>query len=201
MPGSTTEETSLGPEGAQLLVQPGVQGQAARHHLKARQQHPTVAATAYFLPNGGTAAPADFPLPVLRPMTRPEASRFVPVIVPAPLPLLVWLPVKRPDASRKSVRLPLGLVRVVAVPETRPLASRWVVREEPPEEPFVMADPVMRPEASRYVVRVCPPGLVWLVEVPNILPDASRTIARSMLPPPFCRSMVCTTRPEASRTT
>ena len=65
-----------------------------------------------------------FPLPVLLLVTLPEASRRVPVTKPDE-PLVVWLPVDRPEASRKLVRLPLvPLVREVALPVVRPLASR-----------------------------------------------------------------------------
>jgi hypothetical protein len=63
-------------------------------------------------------------LPVLVPVVLPDASRRVPLTNPEE-PLVVWLPVDRFDASRKSVRLPLvPLAREVALPSTRPLASR-----------------------------------------------------------------------------
>jgi hypothetical protein len=66
-----------------------------------------------------------FPLPELVPVTRPEASRRVPVTVPAGLPPVVVVPVIRPEASRYCVRplLPAD-VRVSALPVIRPLASR-----------------------------------------------------------------------------
>ena len=65
-----------------------------------------------------------FPLPVLVPVTLPEASRRVPLTEPEE-PLVVWLPADLPEASRKSVRLPLvPFVREVALPVVRPLASR-----------------------------------------------------------------------------
>ena len=79
------------------------------------------------VPAGGTGTrttPGHFPLPVLLPDTRPEASRLVPVTDPDE-PFVAWLPAERPEASRKSVRWPLvPLVRVVALPATRPLPSR-----------------------------------------------------------------------------
>ena len=57
-------------------------------------------------------------------VTLPEASRRVPLTEPEE-PLVVWLPADRPEASPKSVRLPLvPLVREVALPSVRPLASR-----------------------------------------------------------------------------
>ena len=66
-----------------------------------------------------------FPLPVLLPVIRPEASRCVPVNDPEELPLVVWLPLSRPDASRYWVLVlePLP-VRVSALQAIRPLASR-----------------------------------------------------------------------------
>ncbi len=66
-----------------------------------------------------------FPVPELVPVTRPELSRRVLVIVPAGLRLVVVVPVIRPEASRYCVRPPvLADVRVSALPVIRPLASR-----------------------------------------------------------------------------
>jgi hypothetical protein len=81
----------------------------------------------FFAAVGGTrtrGTTGHFPLPVLLPVVLPEASRRVPLTKPEE-PFVVWLPADRFDASRKSVRLPLvPLVRVVALPVVRPLASR-----------------------------------------------------------------------------
>lgn len=57
----------------------------------------------YLTPRGGagtTAVPWHFPLPVLPPVSRPDASRRVPVDNPEGLAVVVWLPVSRPEASR-----------------------------------------------------------------------------------------------------
>ena len=84
--------------------------------------------TYFFAPAGGTGTrvtPWHFPLPELLPVSRPEASRWVPVTDPEWLPLVVWLPVSRPDASRYWVRLPVPETLLVsALPAVRPLASR-----------------------------------------------------------------------------
>ncbi len=80
----------------------------------------------YFVTLGtGTAAvPAHFPVAVLAAIMRPDASRWVLVADPG-LPLVTVLPVSRPDASRYCVVAPDPLlVRVSAVPASRPLASR-----------------------------------------------------------------------------
>lgn len=82
----------------------------------------------FFAPGGGTgttAVPWHFPLPVLPPVRRPDASRWVPVNDPEGLVFVVWLPVNLPEASRYwvFVAVPL-LVRVSALPAVRPLASR-----------------------------------------------------------------------------
>ena len=80
----------------------------------------------FFVPAGGIGTrgtTGHSPLPVLVPVTLPEASRRVPVAKPDE-PLVVWLPVDRFEASRKSVRLVLPFVRAVALPVVRPLASR-----------------------------------------------------------------------------
>ena len=66
-----------------------------------------------------------FPLPELPPVSRPDASRWVPVNDPEGLVFVVWLPVSRPEASRYWVLVPEPLpVRVSALPAMRPLASR-----------------------------------------------------------------------------
>jgi hypothetical protein len=65
--------------------------------------------------------------------------------------------------------------------------------------PWLDAEPVIRPEASRKLVCAVPPVLAWLVEVPTILPDALRITERVMLSVRWV-SIVCTIRPEASRT-
>ena len=82
----------------------------------------------FFTLGGGTgtgAVPVHFPVAVLVPVTRPEASRWVLVAAPAGLPLVAVLPVSRPEASRYCVVLPDPLpVRVSALPSIRPLASR-----------------------------------------------------------------------------
>ena len=84
----------------------------------------------FFTPGGGTGVRVTlwhFSLPVLLPVTRPEASRCVPLNDPDELPLVVELPVSRPEASRYwvLVAVPLPLpVRVSALPARRPLASR-----------------------------------------------------------------------------
>ena len=82
----------------------------------------------FFIPSGGvgtTAVPWHFPLPVLPPVSRPEASRWVPVNDPEELAFVVWLPVSRPEASRYWVRLrvPANLL-VLALLAIRPWASR-----------------------------------------------------------------------------
>jgi len=89
--------------------------------------------------NGGTgtgAEPVHFPVPVLVPIKRPDASRCILVAVPAvPLVtvllvtvlLVTVLPVRRPEASRYWVwtMAPVPpLIRVSALPAGRPLASR-----------------------------------------------------------------------------
>ena len=65
---------------------------------------------AYFLSPGGGAGTAavrwHFPLPVLPPVSRPAASRWVPVNDPEGLAFVVWLPVSRPEASRYWVLVP-----------------------------------------------------------------------------------------------
>lgn len=77
---------------------------------------------------GGTGTrvtPWHFPLPPLLPVSRPEASRCVPVKDPARLPLVVWLPARRPEASRNWVRVVIPATLLVsALPANRPLASR-----------------------------------------------------------------------------
>ena len=66
-----------------------------------------------------------FPLPVLPPVSRPAASRWVLLKDPEGLAFVVWLPVSRPEASRYWVLVPELLpVRVSALPAKRPLASR-----------------------------------------------------------------------------
>lgn len=74
----------------------------------------------FFNPGGGagtTAAPLHFPLPALPPISRPDASRCVPVDDPDGLPLVVELPVSRPEASRYWVLVAESLrVRLSAVP-------------------------------------------------------------------------------------
>jgi hypothetical protein len=53
----------------------------------------------------GTRVPdAQFPLPALLPVIRPETSRRV--VVSLPLPCACSLPMMRPEASRKVVREP-----------------------------------------------------------------------------------------------
>ncbi len=84
----------------------------------------------FFTPGGGTGTrvtPGHFPLPVLLPVSRPEASRWEPVTVPVDL-LVVSLPVRRPEASLNCVLLlaPANLV-VSAVAAKRPEASRYMV--------------------------------------------------------------------------
>ena len=49
---------------------------------------------------GVRVTPWHFPLPVLLPIRRPDASRWVPVSDPEGLAFVVWLPVSRPEASR-----------------------------------------------------------------------------------------------------
>ncbi len=60
--------------------------------------------TDYFFTLGGvtgtTAVPSHFPLPVLLPIIRPEASRWELLNDPLGLPLVAELPVNRPEASR-----------------------------------------------------------------------------------------------------
>ena len=74
--------------------------------------------------DGGTGTftgAVHLPLVVLEPLRRPEASRWV-----LELPLALVVPAKRPDASRYCVVALVGLplLRVVALPANRPLASR-----------------------------------------------------------------------------
>ena len=80
----------------------------------------------FFVPANGTGVrvpPWHLPLPVLLPVTRPEASRRVLVMVP--LPCAVSLPVSRPEASRNWVWVPvLPNLLVLALPAIRPLPSR-----------------------------------------------------------------------------
>ena len=82
----------------------------------------------FFTLEGGKGTGAGlwhFPLPELVPVTRPEASRRMPVTVPAGLPPVVVVPVIRPEASRYCERSPVPVdVRVSAPPVIRPLASR-----------------------------------------------------------------------------
>ena len=82
----------------------------------------------FFTPAGGTGVrvtPSHFPLPVLLPARRPDASRLVPLKDPVELPLVVELPLRRPEASRYWVFVASPLpVRVSALPAVRPLASR-----------------------------------------------------------------------------
>jgi len=71
--------------------------------------------------------PLHFPVPLLLPCTRPDASRSVPVNVPDGLMLPEVLPVRRPEASRYWVctLAPVPpLFRVAAVAVSLPLASR-----------------------------------------------------------------------------
>ena len=81
-----------------------------------------------FAPGGGTGTfttPWHFPLPLLLPVSRPDASRWVPLNDPEELPLVVELPVSRPEASRYWVLVAVPLpVRVSVLPARRPLASR-----------------------------------------------------------------------------
>ena len=138
----------------------------------------------FFVPTNGTGVrvpPWHLPLPVLLPVTRPEASRRVLVMVP----WVVSLPVIRPEASRNWVWLPvLPSLLVLELPVSLPLPSRNVVRELPPELAEVVAEPVIRPLASRYWVRAVLPPTAWVVAVPRIRPEASRITARSV--PPAC---------------
>ena len=77
----------------------------------------------FFVPRGGTGTftgVVHFPLPLLLPVSRPEASRWVVVLL-----LAFVVPVKRPEASRYwvvALANPLP-VRVSALPAIRPLAS------------------------------------------------------------------------------
>jgi hypothetical protein len=138
--------------------------------------------------NGVRVTPWHFPLlELLLPVNRPEASRWVVV-----LPLTFVVPVKRPEASRYWVVALVEslLVRVSALPASRPLASRRVVRERVGDLPWVCAEPVILPLASRNSVRDAVPPLGRVVAVPTKRPEASRITARSLPPACFCRSMV-----------
>lgn len=65
------------------------------------------------------------PMPVVVPVTRPEASRWMPETRFAAFPRVVVVPVSRPEASRYCVRLPVLVdVLVSALPVIRPLVSR-----------------------------------------------------------------------------
>ena len=82
---------------------------------------------AYFatVGTGTIAVPMHFPVAVLVPIKRPEASRCV--LVADAVPLVTVLPVRRPEASRYWVWMlaPVPpLIRVAALPVSRPLASR-----------------------------------------------------------------------------
>ena len=87
----------------------------------------------------GTRVPVGHcPLPVLEPVTRPEASCRV-----APCPLVVSVPAARPEGSRNCVRVEIPSdLPVSALPVIRPLASWQIVREEPEALPCVTAEPV-----------------------------------------------------------
>jgi hypothetical protein len=64
----------------------------------------------FFAPAGGGGTRTTLwhlPIPVLFPVTRPDASRRVAVAFPVVHPLVVSLPAERPEASRNWVRLPL----------------------------------------------------------------------------------------------
>jgi hypothetical protein len=65
-----------------------------------------------------------------------------------------------------------------------------VVWDEVPVVGRVLAVPVSRPLASRYSVRTLLPAFGRVVAVPVILPEASRITARSAPPACFWRSML-----------
>jgi hypothetical protein len=102
---------------------------------------------------------------------------------------------ERPLASRYVV----PEIWVEALPAERPVAWRYVVWELPDEFTDVVADPVVRPLASRYCVRMEPPDEM-LLDVPMIRPELSRSTVW-VAPPTDCLRSICfTTRPEESRT-
>jgi hypothetical protein len=69
--------------------------------------------------------PWHFPLPVLLPIGRPDASRWVPLNDLEGLAFVIWLLVSRPEASRYWVLVASPPpVRVSALPAMRLLASR-----------------------------------------------------------------------------
>jgi hypothetical protein len=98
---------------------------AFRERFRGFGKHPSFYRLAAGGGTGTFVTPWHFPLPVLLPIRRPDASRWVPVSDPEGLAFVVWLPVSRPEASRYWVFVAEPLpVRVSALPAKRPLASR-----------------------------------------------------------------------------
>ena len=166
-------------------------------------------ARCHFTGSGGIGAPVTvlhFPLPVLPPVTRPDASRWVPVNDPEGLPLVVGaagepsrgiavLGVPGRASANPGVGAALHPATGVAVGGARrssrsglggccasqPAAeSRYCVCALPPAFGLVVAVPMIRPEASRVVDCTVPAALFWRSMVWTIRPDVSRTTSRQV---------------------
>ncbi len=108
-------------------------------------------------------APWHFPLPELLPISRPEASRRVVVVLPWPWELSV--PVRRPEASRNWVRLPLPANPLVVA---LPAASRADLGRGGADDP------------PGRIADQCPLGAARLLLAINGLNHAPRTVTNHL---------------------